>query len=78
MTNWPVGKVASYDGVTLKVTELFSNAILQPMFVYGVLDFINLSAMGVAEIADYTHLKAVHILLYLPMESGQNDLLMVL
>ena len=43
-----------------------------------MLDFIHLSAMGVAEIADYTHLKAVHILLYLPMESGQNDLLMVL
>ena len=25
----------SYDGATLKVTELFSKAILLPMFVYG-------------------------------------------
>ena len=27
--------VASYYGATLKVTELFSKAILMPMFVYG-------------------------------------------
>ena len=27
--------VASYDCATLKVTELFSKAILLPMFVYG-------------------------------------------
>jgi hypothetical protein len=33
--NWLVGKVASYDGATLKVNELFSKAILLPMFVYG-------------------------------------------
>ena len=30
-----VGKVASYDGATLKVTELFSKAILLPIFIYG-------------------------------------------
>jgi hypothetical protein len=30
-----VGKVASYDGAKLKVPELFSKAILLPMFVYG-------------------------------------------
>ena len=30
MTNSLVGKVASYDGATLKVTELFSKAILLP------------------------------------------------
>jgi hypothetical protein len=38
----------------LKVTELFSKAILLAIFVYGdccVLDFIQLSATGVAEIA---------------------------
>ena len=34
-TNWLVGKVAFYDIATLKVTELFSKAILLPMFVYG-------------------------------------------
>ena len=28
-------KVSSDDGATLKVTELFSKAILLPMFVYG-------------------------------------------
>ena len=33
--DWLVGKVASYDDATLKVTELFSKAILLPMFVYG-------------------------------------------
>ena len=27
--------MASYDGATLKVAELFSRAILLPMFVYG-------------------------------------------
>ena len=31
LTNWFVGKVASYDGATLKVTEVFSKAILLPM-----------------------------------------------
>ena len=35
LTNRLAGKVASYDGATLKVTELFSKAILLPMFVYG-------------------------------------------
>ena len=43
-----VGKVASYDGATLKVTELSSKAILLPRFVYGdfmtVLNFLHLSA----------------------------------
>jgi hypothetical protein len=51
--------VSSYDGAMLKVPELFNKAILLPMFVYGdcVLDFIHLSATGVAEIAKSTHLK---------------------
>ena len=35
MTNWLVGKVASFYCTTLKVTEIFSKAILLPMFVYG-------------------------------------------
>ena len=35
LTDWLVGKVASYDGATLKVTDLFSKAILLPVFVYG-------------------------------------------
>jgi hypothetical protein len=57
-----VGKGTFYDGATLKVTELFSKAILLSMFVYedcmaGGLDFIHLSATGVAEIAESTHLK---------------------
>ena len=30
--NWLDGKVASYDGATLKVTELFSKAINLPLF----------------------------------------------
>jgi hypothetical protein len=46
----------------LKVTERFNKAILLPMFDYGdcmaVPDFIHLSAMGVAEIAESTHLKS--------------------
>ena len=47
--------MASYDGATLKVTELFSKAIVT--FVYGcVLNFIYPSALGVAEIAKSTHL----------------------
>ena len=53
--------MAYYDGAMLKVTELFSKAILVLMFVYGdcmtVLDFIHLSATGVAEIAESTNLK---------------------
>ena len=44
----------------MKVTELYSKAILLPIFVYGdcmaVLDFIHLSATGVAEIAEFTKL----------------------
>ena len=41
LMNWLVGKVAPYDGAMLKVTELFSKAILLPMFVYGdCMDFI--------------------------------------
>ena len=34
MMNWHVGKVASYGGATLKVTELFSKAMLLSMLVY--------------------------------------------
>ena len=34
-TNWLIRKMASYNGATLKVTELFSKAILLPVFVYG-------------------------------------------
>ena len=54
--------MAFYDGATLKVTEHFSKAILLPMFFLwrlhgGVLDFINLSATGGAEIAESTNLK---------------------
>jgi hypothetical protein len=45
----------------LKVTELFNEAILLPMFVFvclwSVLDFIQLSATGVAEIPKSTTLK---------------------
>ena len=64
MRNRLVGKVASYDDTTLKVTELFSKAILLPMFVYGncmavCLIFIYLSAMDVAEMAESTHFKGV-------------------
>ena len=33
---WLVGKVASYDGATLKVTELRSKASLLPIFVYEI------------------------------------------
>ena len=33
--DFTVRKVASYDGATLKVTELFSKDILLPMLVYG-------------------------------------------
>ena len=60
--------MASYDAATLKVTELFSKAILLPMFVYGdrmdvCWDFIHLSATGEAEIAESSHLKSgIHIL----------------
>ena len=45
----------------MKVTEVFSKAILLPMLVYGdcgcVLDFIYLLATGVAEIAKSTNLS---------------------
>jgi hypothetical protein len=46
----------------LKVTELFSKVVLPPMFVYGdcmavCSIFIHLSATGVAEKAESTHLK---------------------
>jgi hypothetical protein len=48
----------------LKVTELFSQAILLTMFVYGdcmtvCKDFINLSATGVAEIAKSTNVCVI-------------------
>ena len=54
MTNWLVGKVASYDGATLKVIELSLLAILLPMFVYGDCMAV---CNGVAEIAKSTNLK---------------------
>jgi hypothetical protein len=45
---------------SMKFTELFSKAILLPMFVWRfhgcVFDYIHLSATGVAEIAESTHL----------------------
>ena len=55
--------MASYDGATLKVTELFSTghstANLCLWRLHGsVLDFIYLLATGVAEIAESTNLKA--------------------
>ena len=55
----------------MKVTELFSKAILLSTFVYGrlhgcVLDLINLSATGVAEIAEYSYLKVCpHTFVYI-------------
>ena len=55
--------MASYDGATLKVTELFSKAINSTGNVClwrlhgGVLDSVHLSAAGVAEIAKSTKLK---------------------
>ena len=54
--------MASYDGATLKVTELFSTAhstanVCQWRLHGCVLDFIHLSAMGVADIAESTYLK---------------------
>jgi hypothetical protein len=67
--NWLVGKVPSYDGATLNVTELFSKAILLPMFVYGdcmaVCWIIHLSAVGVAEITKSTNLKVRPPTLYI-------------
>jgi hypothetical protein len=53
---------SALGGAMLKVTELYSKAIQLPMFVYGcvhggVLNFIHLSATGVAEIAISTHFK---------------------
>jgi hypothetical protein len=35
LTNLLIGKVASYDSAMLNVTELFSKAILLPLFVCG-------------------------------------------
>ena len=53
--------MASYDGAALKVTELFSighSTANVCLCLHGcVLDFIQLSATGVAEIAKSTHLK---------------------
>ena len=54
--------MASYDGATLKVTELFSKAILLQMFVYGdcmavCSIFIHMSATAVDETAKSTNLK---------------------
>lgn len=54
--------MASYDDATLKVTALFSTghstASVYLWRVHGcVLDFIHLSAVGVAEITKSTHLK---------------------
>ena len=50
----------------LKFTELFSKANVCLWRLHGsVLDFIHLSATGVAEIAKSTNLTGVHILLYI-------------
>uniref|UniRef100_A0A674CQL9 adenylate cyclase n=1 Tax=Salmo trutta TaxID=8032 RepID=A0A674CQL9_SALTR len=55
--------VASYDGATLKVTEIFSEAIVLAMSVYGdcmavcSILYTCLSATGVAEIAESTNLN---------------------
>jgi len=59
LTRW---KGASYDGATLKVTEIFSTAhspanVCLWRLHCCVLDFILLSAMGVAEIAKSTNWK---------------------
>ena len=58
---WLVGKVTSYDGAMLKVTELFRKDILLSVCLWRlrgyVLDFIHLSATVVAEIAESTNLK---------------------
>jgi hypothetical protein len=61
LTKWLVRKVASYDGAILKVTHLFSKAVLLPGFVCGdcmtvCSNFIQQSATGVAEIVESTHL----------------------
>jgi hypothetical protein len=49
-----IWRADSYDGATLKVTELFSKAILLPMFLWRlhgcVFDFIHLSATRLAVI----------------------------
>ena len=56
-----IWQVASYDSDILKVTELFSKAILLPMFVYGdcmaVYSIIYTCQQRVAEIVESTHLK---------------------
>ena len=58
MTNLLVGKVASYDAANLKVAELFSKAIILPMFVCGdCMAVCSMSATGVAEIAKSSNLK---------------------
>jgi hypothetical protein len=52
------GKVASYDGATLKLTELFSKACVCLWRLHDcVLNFIHLLATGVAEIAKSTNLS---------------------
>ena len=58
--------MTSYDGATLKVTELFSTALSIANVclwrLHGcVLDFIHLSAMDVAEIAKSTNEKGVSV-----------------
>ena len=53
--------MASYDGATLKVTELFGKAILLPLFVYGdcmaVCSVLYTCQQRVAETDESTHLK---------------------
>ena len=54
--------MASYDGATLKVTEIFSKAILLPMLVYGACMAVcsilyTCQQLGVAEIAKSTNFK---------------------
>ena len=66
-----VGKVASYDGAMLKVTELFckghSTANVGLWRLHGCgLNFIHLSAAGVAEIAKSTNLNGCpHTFVYI-------------
>ena len=54
--------MTSYDGATLKVTELIgmghsTDNVCLWRFHGGVLDFIHLSATGVTEIAKSTHFR---------------------
>ena len=69
--------MASYDGATLKVTELFSEAHSTANVwlwrLHGcLLDFIHLSATGVTEIAKSTNLKVCpHTFVYIVYKTYQ-------